>query len=187
MLSADDIETYFRWIGVRYSIREHPNQEQGWNKGEKEHGIWYNVTLRRAGKKDWKFPFGNSLNAKWNGEEPEISDILENQFICRYTTDSSFYDWCGDMGFDYHETGSKRAYNSSVTSSRRLNDFFSEEELDQLQSDEPLPVAPETSDMVTDYDRSLEESLIFKVNSRLLGYESTSPIIDYDIKILGGT
>jgi hypothetical protein len=178
MLSKNDIETFFNWIGVRYTIRESKNQEQGWNKGAKEHGIWYLVTFKRMGK-SISFSFGDSINNRKFGGIPTIDSILESALYDR-NHPGSLYDFCGDMGYDANSTEGRRIYKAVLTNFKKLNSFFSEEELDQLESDEPLPVAPETEDMVTGYDRSLEE----KVNARLLGYESVSPIIEDDLKLL---
>jgi hypothetical protein len=189
MHSAEEINGYFNNIGIRYTIREAPNQDQGWNKGQDEHGIWYTVTFKRAGKKIFSFPFGDSLNNKWTGEISDIADILESILYNRHDP-GSFSEFCGDSGYDEMDpnTGktnreSARIYKSVCAMSKKLNEFFYEEELDQLQSDEPLPVAPTPDDMVTGYDRSMEE----RVNARLLGYESTSQIIDYDIELMEGS
>lgn len=174
MLSIEDIELYFGHIGVTLTIREATMQkEPAWAKGGEGYGIQYIVTFKRKDdKRRFSYSFWGSLSDREDGEELQPETVVETLLADRHCPET-FEDFCSEFSYEQYDedTGrvnanSRRTFKACLSMSQKIKAFFSEEELEQLDSDEPLPVPTERGEI--GHDTGYDESVLFKVNLRLL-------------------
>lgn len=91
----------------------------------------FNVTFSREGKK-FSLCFGQSLNdSDYNGGNPPTPyDVLA--CIQKYEV-GDFQNFCGDFGYDTDSRKAEKIYKAVCKEWEKVNNFFSESELLELQ------------------------------------------------------
>ena len=97
--------------------------------GESDTRDIYRITLSNSRGK-WSFNFGQSA-AKSNGHTPPTAyDVLAS--ITKYDP-GTFDNFCSEFGYDPSLKDSKKTYNAVVKEWDRVNDLFTDEEIEQLR------------------------------------------------------
>ena len=113
-------DTTFKSVYLKHGTHFH---------GESETRDIYRITLSNSRGK-WSFNFGQST-AQSNGDtHPTAYDVLAS--MTKYDP-GTFDQFCSEYGYDADLKDSKKTYNAVVKEWDRLNDLFSDEEIEQLR------------------------------------------------------
>ena len=116
-------------ITITYLDNKSPN----WDQDSRNHNH-YRVTLRRkeGDKERFVFQFWDSIANSEKGEKPTAYDVL-SCISGETTVYDSFEDFCSEFGYDQDSRKAEQIWKGYEKSSRKLNDFLTEEELDSLR------------------------------------------------------
>lgn len=120
------------------------------------HGVHYDITISRAGRKPYTFSYWGSINDRyskeyekyvklnWQSRADEERALRTSSTPTAYDVltcisgDIGMHDWtfeefCGDFGYDTDSRQAEKTYNAVCDQSRALAHLFNDEELDQLR------------------------------------------------------
>ena len=103
-----------------------------WEDGNCIQGDRYRVTILRKGSLSIAFDFWNSANARDKGEKLTAYDVL----ACisgDVNTPETFEDFCSEFGESTDSIKAKQTFNRCSRFAKRLRDFFTAQEIEQLQ------------------------------------------------------
>lgn len=109
----------------------------GWADENKEHGLYYRITLSKSYKTKKIYPsritfdFWDSIAAKEKGETPSAYSVLaciSGDVHCPET----FEDFCAEYGYNEDSRAAYATFKRCTKFSRRLRDFFTAQEIKEL-------------------------------------------------------
>jgi len=105
-------------------------QDPLWHKDGEDYGYMYNITIKREGKRDWKFNFWGSVADKKAGEfSPSSYDILA--CITKYNP-GTFSVFCSCYGYDEDSKTAEKTFIAVVNEWNECERMFSDL-MDELQ------------------------------------------------------
>lgn len=119
--------------GLKITITYLDNKSPNWDEENSNHNH-YRVTIRRekASKERFVFQFWDSIANSEKGEKPTAYDVL-SCIASETTVYDSFEEFCDEFGYDHDSRKAEQSWKGYNKSSRKLNNFLTEEELDSLR------------------------------------------------------
>jgi hypothetical protein len=95
------------------------------------HGDKFRVTIKRKHGNSLTFDFWGSYNDKQHRRKPSAYSVLACISGDAYCPDT-FEMFCSEYGYDEDSRKAEAIFKRALEFSRKLNDFFSEEEIEKL-------------------------------------------------------
>lgn len=126
-------ETFLNHFNLAVKIAYLDNNPPQWDEDQGHNRLRYRVTIQRKDtRKSLSFIFWDSIANAEKGERPTPYDIL----TC-VSSDSnvydSFEDFCGEFGYDTDSRKAEGTWKKVKKFADRINDFFTETELEELR------------------------------------------------------
>jgi len=126
-------QVFLEKVGIVAVITYLDNNPPAWDKDTHDHNH-YRVTLRRkdGDKERFVFQFWDSIANSNSGEKPTAYDVL-SCVSSETTIYDDFAEFCSEFGYDQDSRKAEQLWKTYDKQSRKLNDFFTEEELEDLR------------------------------------------------------
>ncbi len=126
-------EAFLNHWNLSVIITHLDNNPPSWDEDQGHNRLRYRITIKRKDRhKSLTFIFWDSIANAEKGERPTAYDVL----ACA-SADSNdpgtFEDFCGEFGYDTDSRKAEGIYKRVKKFADRLNAFFSEAELEELQ------------------------------------------------------
>lgn len=126
-------QAFLEKVGIVAVITYLDNNPPAWDFDNHDHNH-YSVTLRRkdGDKERFVFQFWDSITNSNSGEKPTAYDVL-SCISSETTIYDGFAEFCSEFGYDQDSRKAEQMWKVYNKTSRKLNKFFSEEELEDLR------------------------------------------------------
>lgn len=118
--------------GLKVSITYLDNKPPKWDEESYDHNHYIVRITRKSTRKSLTFQFWDSIANSEKGERPTPYDVLACISSDSYKYDS-FQDFCGEVGYNTDSIKALETWKRYDSLSKRMNRFFSSEELEALR------------------------------------------------------
>lgn len=126
-------QAFLNKFGLKVSVTYLDNNPPAWDEEQSHDRLRYRVTIQRKDThKSLSFIFWDSIANAERGERPKPYDVLASTSAESHIYDD-FEDFCSEFGYSTDSRKAERTWKNIDKFAKRINAFFSEEELETLR------------------------------------------------------